>query len=56
MKFRKIVSWGTVAIVGRGGGQRGVCAKTCRFPAAGKALIAWGALPASVLSHGVEPI
>ena len=56
MKFRKIVSWGTVAIVGGGGGQGVVCAKTCRFPAAGKALIAWGALPASVLSHRVGPV
>jgi len=56
MVFWKIVSWGTVAIVGGGGGQGVLVAIWPPFAAAGDRLPARDALPASVLSHGVEPI
>ena len=56
MKFRKIVSWGPVAIVGGGGGQGVPVAIWPSFAAAGDRLPACELLPASVLRCGVGPV
>ena len=56
MKFRKIVSWGTVVIVGGGGGQGVPVAICLPFAAAGDRLPARDALPASVPRCRVGPV
>ena len=56
MVFRKIVSWGTVAIVGGGGGQGVPVAIWPSFAAAGDRLPARDALPASVPRCRVGPV
>lgn len=56
MVFWKIVLWGTVAIVGGGGGQGVPVAIWPSFAAAGDRLPACDALPASVLRCGVGPV
>jgi len=56
MKFRKIVSWGTVAIVGGGGGQGVPVAVWPPFAAAGDRLHACDALRVPVLRCGVGPV
>ena len=56
MVFWKIVSWGTVAIVGGGGGQGVPVAIGPPFRLAGTPLIACGALRVPVLRCGVGPV
>ena len=56
MVFRKIVSWGTVAIVGGGGGQGVPVAIWPPFAAAGDRLPARDALRVPVLRCGVGPV
>ena len=56
MVFWKIVSWGTVAIAGGGGGQGVPVAIWPPFAAAGDRLPACDALPASVLRCGAGPV
>ena len=56
MVFWKIVSWGTVAIVGGGGGQGVPVAIEPPFPAAGARSIACGALRVPVLRCRGGPV
>lgn len=56
MVFRKIVSWGTVAIVGGGGGQGVPVAIGPPISVAGMRSIACAALRVPVLRCGVGPV
>lgn len=56
MVFRKIVSWGTVAIVGGGGGQGVPVAICLPFPTARARSIACDTLRVPVLRCRVGPV